>query len=178
MVYTEELKEILKKQEFKNFWQLLDYLLLAGYKPIDAFGISLKEFSDKEIWEHVAFARLVEWDKSEIMCGVDPCCISGSTTTILRLWAPVDRNNTQPLPISRLILNIGVLNDETNHLSLLFDTYKKYLLDNNTLLPIINELEELCNIYKIKDIPLIILQYLTDSSIRYYGYDIMVRPTK
>src|ERR1035437_160120 len=58
MKYNKELIEIVKNQKFKTFWHCLDYLLLAGYKPIDAFGITMQEFGESKVFSDVAFIKV------------------------------------------------------------------------------------------------------------------------
>lgn len=55
MKYDEKIIEIVKNKKFKTFWHCLDYLLIAGYNLIDAYGISVKEF-DGDLFSKVAFA--------------------------------------------------------------------------------------------------------------------------
>lgn len=60
---TDELKEILAKQNFTNFWIMFEYLAMNGYDSIDCLGISLSYFGEDAVWGNVAFVKIFNFVK-------------------------------------------------------------------------------------------------------------------
>jgi hypothetical protein len=143
MKYTQELIDIIRNKEFKTFWHCLDYLILGGYSPIDAFGITIQEFGENKIYSNVAFLKIDE--------------------RINILDYPI-----MSPPKSKIL--IGLI-DETNiHLSGLYDTYRKWLSEGK--LPNQIDIEETCENLEIDSLPIIIIEYLHEVSEKHFGYSL------
>ena len=131
MIYNKELIDIIKRKNFKNFWNCLDYLLIAGYSKMDAFGITMKEFGSDKMFTGVAF---IKYNK--------------------------DKNYNSlinPYGKSKNELIIGLI-DETNiHLSGIYELYMKQLTENNNINN--NEIENTCEIINILDLNYLIIEY-------------------
>jgi len=146
MKYSDELIEAVKKQNFKTFWHCLDYLIMAGYTPIDAFGISLKEFGETRIFSDVAFIRREKYFKSLIFDG--------------------------NLRLEKETFMVGTI-DETNiHLSGLYKHYRSFLSKGDDQVPQ-PEIENTCDIIKIPFLGIFIIDYLIDIGEKHFGYKII-----
>lgn len=55
MKYNQDILDILTKKNFKQFFELLDYLIIVGFNELDAFTTALKFFPENKIWDGVAF---------------------------------------------------------------------------------------------------------------------------
>lgn len=156
MDYNEELKVITKDKEFNSFWEVFDYLMLAGYKQIDALALSLKLFDDKNMWDNTAYVRL-ETHRD---------CISYSGDTGFQ----TDVNDTT-------MLVVGVLDENTSHLDSIFSIYRKKLSEYGTLLEsnsfnAMRELEDTVTKYTFI-LPEFYLFVLNEFAIKYYGFDMI-----
>lgn len=146
MTYSKELVEIVKRQKFKSFWHCLDYLIMAGYSPIDAFGISIKEFGEARIFSDIAFIR---YDNI-----YTPLMFDG----VVRL--------------QRDKLNIGIVDDTNIHLSGLYKHYRSFLAKGENQEPQ-PEIENTCEIIKIPFLGIFILDYLIEQGEKHFGYKII-----
>lgn len=145
MKYEKELVDIVKKKEFKTFWQCLDFLLMAGYTPIDAFGISLQEFGESRIFSSVAFARL------------EPRISMNFASSLYQEYQPPT-------------LLIGLIDDSNVHLSGLYATYRKWIFEGRfSFNP---EIEATCERVSINEMTPFIYDYLLTTSTLHFGFEI------
>lgn len=159
MTYDEELLKILTKKSFKTFWHCLDYLILAGYTPMDAFGVTMKHFGEDKIFESVAIARYEE-----------PAGLRHDVIDINGQRMVIDPVSNLPVHAKHLSKLTIALVDETNqHLSGLYGTYRKWFNEGRFKKPQY-EIESTCEIIQIRDLGVFILDYLNDVSLRLFGY--------
>ena len=156
MKYDKKLIEIVKKKEFKTFWHCLDYLLIAGYTQMDAFGISMLEFGESRIYSDVAYIRF-EFVLYNVM-------FTGE--------------NTYRHP-KKATLIVGLIDDSNIHLSGLYSTYREWLNSSNmsTDPSMARELEDTCECIKIIDLTPFIIDYLRKTSKLHFGYEAFKIPT-
>lgn len=171
MKYSVEIRKAIEKKEFKNFWSCFDYLLMAGFNQIDSFGLSLEQFSESKIWSNVAWVRFQD---SFYVDPVTGRIYSNDYREQIRhdihFINPMGNPNNA-IKDSNKELIIGII-DETNiHLSGMYGIYRKSLLNiglmNNTILP---EIEETCEVIRIKNISLLIEEYLECTFKAHFGY--------
>jgi hypothetical protein len=155
MKYNKDLIEIVRKKEFQTFWHCLDYLLLAGYPSLDAFGISLKEFGETKIYSNVAFIRF----------------------ELLRHSVMFTGQNTIREP-KKATLVIGLIDDSNIHLSGLYGTYRELLVKEPSLISHVDseELESTCEIIRITDLTPFIINYLRIISKTHFGFEVFEFP--
>lgn len=144
MKYDKELIDIITKKEFKTFWHCLDYLLLAGYTPIDAFGISIKQFGEDKIFSSVAFARI----------DIPRHSLSNFGGTY-----------TSPKPI----LIVGLIDESNIHLDGVYSVYRK-AINEGLFGPFILDIEDTCELIKTSTLSEFILTYLMGVSEKHFGY--------
>jgi hypothetical protein len=143
MKYDKNLLKIIEDKKFKTFWHCLDYLLMAGYSAIEAFGITLKHFGEGKIFSSVAFIRMEKW-MNHIMLGAG-------------------HNDTQ---VRRPFLIIGLIDDTNIHLDGLYSVYRSMINDNISSSP---EIEETCEVIKSSELTPVIINYLSNQSERHFG---------
>lgn len=142
MKYDINLIKLIEEKNFKTFWHCLDYLLLAGYSSMDAFGISLKHFGENKIFSSVAFVRMQEY-------------------TSIPTPLSVVRDSPQ--------LVVGLI-DETNiHLDGLYTVYRKMLNSGLGNAENTYEIENTCEVIKLTELNIFILEYLIDVTVKHFG---------
>lgn len=151
MKYDKEIIDIVKKKEFKTFWHCFDYLNLAGYSTMDAFGISILEFGEDRIYSNVAFGNLRVSDEIR---NVNPVTYN------------FDRSE------SFTVLRMGLIGDNNIHLSGLYGVYRKWNDTSSMSHTYDNEIENTCEIVQIKNISPIIIDYLHELSIKHFGSEL------
>lgn len=168
MKYTKELEDIINKKNFIQFFQLLEYLLLAGYKDIDAFAITLKFFPENKIWENVAFIRGLNG------YNVNNQKMQKSYFRGENDYRMPENDILLPIPTSKeYTLLIGVLDNETLHLNGLFDLYMKDI--NSNKVGKISDLESNCNHhFKFREFTPFLKQYLFNSFKKHFSYDLNI----
>lgn len=166
MKYDNKLLDIVKNKKFKTFWHCVDYLLLAGYTVIEAFGVAIQEFGYDKVFQDVAFVRYWSSDKnSNVIQTVD-----GSYT----FERPID-------PFTGMIitsdfhseLTLGLIDDTNIHLNGLYSVYRKWLAQGKIDRPQ-PEIENTCSVINIKNLTPFIIEFLKDSSLMQFGYDVIV----
>ncbi len=148
MKYDKELISILKEKEFKGFWHCFDYLLSAGYPIIDALGISLQQFSEDMIYSNVGFIRIED---------IKPKPKIGEA-----YFLPTRE------PIVRLI--VGIIDDSNKHLSGLYKTYRRWIIDGSMFLN--SDIEETCEVLTIESVIPFVVGYLDELCERQLGHKI------
>jgi hypothetical protein len=143
MKYNKELDTLIKNKNFKTFWHCLDYLLLAGYKPLDAFGLTMREFGEDRIYSDVAFIKFN--NKAEV------------------------NTFTGEINFKRGNFTIGLIDENNIHLSGLYNLYRKSRSDGTMSIGAI-EIEETCEIIKAELTPFIV-DYLHGVSIKHFGFE-------
>jgi len=150
MKYDKNLIKLIEDKKFKTFWHCLDYLLVAGYSAIDAFGISLKQFGEGKIFSSVAFIRMEKWD-NHIILGID-------------------HHDT---PARRPFLIVGLIDDSNIHLDGLYTVYRGMITNGLTSSP---EIEETCEVIKSSQLTPVIIHYLLNHSEKHFGVKSFVIP--
>ncbi len=143
MKYDKNLIKLIEEKNFKTFWHCLDYLLLAGYSAIEAFGVALKHFGESRIFSSVAFIRMERWEKNH-----------------LTPWN--DRYNL----IRQPSIIIGLIDDSNIHFDGLYKVYRENINDRLSCSP---EIEETCEIIKISSLTPVIIHYLSNQSEKHFG---------
>ena len=177
----DELKGIIEGKNIKCFWELLDYLILCGYSQSDSLEICLNYYTEYDIWKNVAYAKLHHTSllHTTNVMGHNPAGYSeyqrnpsGEITNIVHT---VDKIETTE------VLEVGMVDNDNNHLLGLFDFYKKSIVEgkldfNNNF---IVEVEDKCKvIYNFTGLIDFVLSYLQDTGNKHFGYDILNRTIK
>ncbi len=132
MVYNQQLIDIIKKKQFKNFWVCLEYLLIAGYSKMDAFGITMKEFGSDNMFTNVAF---IKYNNNSVSSSL-----------------------SYPRTEIKNELIIGLI-DETNiHLSGIYEIYMNKISIKNSIK--IKEIEDTCEIISLSNLNYLIIEYI------------------
>jgi hypothetical protein len=174
----DELNEIIEAKNITCFWQLLDYLILCGYKKMDSLGICLKYFTEYNIWKDVAYGKFIHKERMEynLTMGVDPAFENNyHRDNGGRIVGVVHRS---PQVVIDTILEIGMIDENNKHLIGLFDFYKKSIVEGKLEFnqDSIKEIEDNCKIkYRIPVTGDFITQYFKETSIKHFGYDILNR---
>lgn len=162
MKYSEKLIEIVRNKKFKSFWHCLDYLMLAGYNSIDAYGITVKEFGS-DLFSKVAFGHT----------NIDGVSTSMSGTYAMRVDPVTGMVRDQQ--IDNVTLIVGLI-DETNiHLDSLYADYRKWWKEEKFLTPQF-EIESTCEIIKITSLTPFVLNHINSVSQKYFGYALFKIP--
>ncbi len=162
MKYSEKLIEIIKTKNFKTFWHCLDYLMLAGYNSIDAYGITVKEFGS-DLFSKVAFGHTINDGSFNPMVGVGHRYAMDPVTNIVR---------EQQLNVT---LIVGLI-DETNiHLSELYSDYRKWWNEEKFITHQF-DIESTCEIIKITSLTPFILNHINSVSQKHFGYALFKLP--
>ena len=160
----DKLKKIIEEKEFNSFWQMFFTLQHNwGYRSIDAFGLCLEYYDDREIWEDVAFLNGKIIEIPTYHGYVDPIMVRPDDVNVIR-------NNRVHVEIV-----VGVINEKTKHLRGLFNYYFKCKINGGLRINDgeISELEGLCDeTYHFADLPHIITDYLNYTAGLYYGTEI------
>jgi hypothetical protein len=143
MKYDEELIKIVKNKNFKTFWHCLDYLVIAGYPTIDAFGISLQEFGESRIYSDVAFIR------------------TNAKFKILGRGETYGHENK--------IINVGIIDNTNIHLAGLYSTYRTWISENDKL--VYPDIEATCEVFVIPELNVFLMDYLLKVSKLHYGFE-------
>jgi hypothetical protein len=153
MKYDKELIDLVKKREFKTFWHCLDYLMLAGYRPIDAFGVTMQEFGEGRIYSDVAFIKVIGYDKTII-----------------------DSTNFNPKNEFSSKVIVGIIDHTNIHLSGIYDTYRRWLsLGINEHQ---EEIDQTCEIIVLKSLTFFLLAYLHGVGKLHFGYEAFEMPKR
>lgn len=146
----EKLTEIIKKKNFKNFWDCLDYLIIAGYSTLEAFGITLQEFGEPRIYSDVAFVR-INLDEKIILIGNKPS--------------------------RACMLTVGLIDESNINLSGLYTTYRKWMCEGKVFNQYL-EIEDTCKKIMIRGLSPFLIDYLYDVSKSHFGCEIFNIPTE
>jgi hypothetical protein len=146
MKYDEELIILVKNKNFKTFWHCLDYLVIAGYPTIDAFGISLQEFGESRIYSDVAFIR---------------------TNAKFKILGRNDTTNRHHY--ENKIVNVGIIDNTNIHLAGLYSTYRTWLSDSDNL--VYPDIEATCEVFTIPELNAFLMDYLLKVSKLHYGFE-------
>lgn len=147
MIYNDELIKIVKSKNFKTFWHCLDYLTMAGYDTMDAFGISLREFGENRVYSDVAFIRTVNQTR---LLGIQNVYLS--------------RDNNK-------IIKIGLVDDSNIHLDGLYTAYRSWINKNPG---VYTDVEQTCEIIDIKELTPFLMDYLLKLSNSHYGFEAFI----
>lgn len=142
MKYDEELIKIVKNKKFKTFWHCFDYLVIAGYPTMDAFGVSLQEFGESKVYSDVAFIRVL------------------SRTQLLGTRNVYGRSVRQ--------IKIGIVNSSNIHLAGLYSSYRTWIAKNDV---VYSDVEETCDIIDIPELSPFLMDYLLSLSKLHYGFE-------
>jgi len=165
MNYNKELIDIIKNKKFKTFWHCLDFLLLSGYSPMEAFGVSLHEFGESKVFSDVAFIRTKFVHDIEVIMRTD-------YGNIIRDPFTGERHER---PQIKYGVTVGLI-DETNlHLSGLYKTYRKWYMEDKFITPQF-EIEDTCEKIEIKELSSLILDYLFTISKSHFGVEVFKTP--
>jgi hypothetical protein len=169
MNYKEEI-EVLGKDKFKSFWEALNYLLMAGYTSMDAFGISLLLFDEKRIWDDVAFIRVEGYvhESTETIMAVDPI---DAFNGMYRQPEPTVTHVTKEEDLVRIV--IGLLDDNTRQLWRVYDIYRKAVATDDKYDLDGEELEKKISVIVLSKLEDLYIQLIGVMSKDYYGYDIL-----
>lgn len=177
MDYNKELIEIVKNKKFKTFWHCLDYLLLAGYTPIEAFGITIQEFGESRVFTDVAYFRvrlgLEETNSEGLLYGLPSYRIT--ETGDITINAQDGSNVRRIHPPIKYVVSLGLIDTGNVHLSGLYAVYRKWLMEEKFLTPQ-DEIENTCEQIKIKGLSDFILDYLSKISETHFGTKIFEVP--
>lgn len=147
MIYNKELIDIVKNKNFKTFWHCLDYLTMAGYSNMDAFGISLQEFGESRIYSDVAFIKIPR--RTQLFnTGV---------------YGGGDLGYKQ-------IIKVGILGDTNIHLAGIYNMYRTWISNSNNHIDY-PDIEETCEIIRIKELTPFLMTYLIKVSELHYGFE-------
>lgn len=140
---NKELSKILIRKNFKNFWNCLEYLIIAGYPLMEAFSNSIKQFGSSNIFNRVAFIRIEEPQHNLLTLRATP---------------------------RKCIAKIGIIGDDNIHLDGMYSTYRKMLI-YKPYLHYDTDIEATCEIITIEALSELMLDYLSDTSLQHFGYD-------
>lgn len=175
MKYSSELLDIVKNKGFKTFWHCLDYLLLAGYSPLDAFGVTVKEFGNDKILSDVAFIRYTDNTKTNNkVLDLATTHINASGDAIMGFdpYTARERDTT-----FRSEIVVGII-DETNiHLEGIYSVYRKWWVESKLSAPV-KDIESTCEILTIRNLNLFIIEFLRGCSETKFGYNLFVEISK
>lgn len=143
MKYDEELIKIVKNKKFKSFWHCLDYLVMAGYPTMDAFGVSLQEFGESRIYSDVAFIRIEENHK-----------LIGDRYS----YSEKSKN-----------IKIGIIDDTNIHLAGLYSTYRTWISERKQIG--YSDIEATCETFEIPELNPFLMDYLKNVSNLHYGFE-------
>jgi hypothetical protein len=143
MKYDEELIKIVKNKKFKSFWHCLDFLIMAGYPTMDAFGISLQEFGESKVYSDVAFIRIEESRK-----------LIGDRFS----YSEKARN-----------IKIGIIDDTNIHLAGLYSTYRTWISERKQIG--YSDIEATCETFEIPELNQFLMDYLKKVSKLHYGFE-------
>jgi len=146
MKYSEEIVKIVKEQNFKSFWHCLDFLIMAGYPLMEAFGIALHEFGESKIFSDVAFIR-VQRGRNGI----------------------VQLQNVYERPVGKYSVSVGMIDESNIHLAGLYGTYRKWMIDDVHMR--YTDVEETCEIINVEQINNFLLDYLLHTGKLHYGFE-------
>ena len=144
MIYNQDLIDIVKNKKFKTFWHCLDYLLMAGYTQMDAFGISLQEFGESRIYSDVAFIKIPRH-------------------TQLFNTGVYGRDDKR-------IIKVGILGDTNIHLSGIYNMYRTWISNGGSHIDY-PDIEQTCEIIKINTLNTFLMTYLIKVSELHYGFE-------
>lgn len=159
-----KLKKIIEEKNFNSFWEMFFTLQHNwGYRSIDAFGLCLEYYNDREIWEDVAFLNGKR---------IEVPAYGGYGNPFMEQPGDINlmRNNRVHIEIV-----VGVINEKTKHLRGLFNYYFKSKINGGLRINDgeITEIERLCDeTYHFTDLPHIITDYLNHTATLYYGNEI------
>ena len=142
MKYDEELIKIIKNKKFKTFWHCLDYLIMAGYTTMDAFGVSLQEFGESRVYSDVAFIRIEENRR-------------------------VIGNRYENSSVK--FIKIGIIDDTNIHLAGLYSTYRTWISEREKIG--YSNIEATCEIFDIPELNSFLMDYLLNVSKLHYGFE-------
>lgn len=146
MKYSDEINKIVANKKFKTFWHCLDFLTLAGYPLMEAFGISLKEFGEDKIFENVAFIKVIR--------------IKGVIHSIEEI---------RQAPFGKYLVTIGIIDETNHHLAGIYKTYRDWLIEDTDM--VYNDIEDTCEIISIGRLNGFLLDFLLHASKSQYGYE-------
>lgn len=161
MKYSDKLVEILKEKDFKSFWHCIDYLLSAGYNPLDVFGITLQYFTEAEMFTKVAFIYIhkklqyISRPEYEFAEGIG-----------LR-HTDIGMSMNKPSDVYRL--RIGLLDDTNIHLSGFYELYRNTLYDTPSEDSIIKEIEKTAEVIELVDVSELICNYINQAHTKHFG---------
>ncbi len=145
MKREKELIDIVKENNFKTFWHCFDFLLIGGYSSMESFSVSMKVFTETQVFSSVAFTRLE------------------TNNQFHSPFFPESQARQQTNFI------IGIIDDKNMHLDGLYNIYRKWLnLDKLTTQV---EIEETAEVLKFSNITPFILKYLHELSKLHFGFE-------
>jgi hypothetical protein len=143
MKYNEDLVKIVKNKKFKTFWHCLDFLIMAGYPTMDAFGISLQEFGESRIYSDIAFIRIEE-----------------SRKLIGDRFSHSEKSKN---------IKIGIIDDTNIHLTGLYSTYRTWISERLQIG--YSDIEATCETFEIPELNSFLMDYLKKVSKLHYGFE-------
>lgn len=146
MKYSEELNKIVKEENFKTFWHCLEFLINAGYPLMEAFGVSLHEFGESNIFSNVAFIRVHRGR-----------------------YGVVQLQNVYERPVGKYTITLGMIDESNIHLSGLYATYRKWIVDDVHMRYV--DVEETCETINVEQLNNFLLDYLLHVGNLHYGFE-------
>lgn len=166
MSQTEELLKIIDKKDFKTFWECLDYLKLAGYNSMDAFGVTIKKFGEENIWLKVGWVY-IEKPKSH-----NPIHQLAYNRIVVDPLTGIERDMRDIPEYNEFNITVGLIDENNYHLSTMYSIYMKALFKVESFTTNrIPELEKTCStIIKFNNPTPIILEYLDHTFKKHFGF--------
>ena len=143
-----EIVGFLKKKDFRNAWQMLEYLLDAGYDEDEATDLISEFFTETDYFRDVAYGRIIGIVKKESPDSV--------------------------IDDVEMVLFIGLIDNTNQGLRGMFDRYKKAIFEGKVDNSVQRDMEDLCNEkYVFRNLDDATLDYLRNIAIKHYGYALL-----
>lgn len=166
MNYSEE-AEVIKGENFKTFWECLDFLLLAGYTNMDAFAISLLLFDEIRMWDDLAFFRLEGYvHESEVYI------VNNEIIDIDDIVQQHPLGSRRLKHENKIRVIVGILDDNTRKMGKLFDMYQFALSSGKNYIDDGIEIENRIKIITIGNLSELYIRFIGELSKKHFGYNI------
>jgi hypothetical protein len=141
---SENLKEIVKRKQFKTFWHCYEFLTTASYTPMEAFSVCIEHYGESQMFEKIAFIRSSDQGLYVV------------------------HNVYNGAPRAKWI--IGVMDTKNEHLSKFYRIYQKRMMEGTVKVQ--PDIERTCEIIQIFDITPFISDYVREHMYKYFDIDV------